>query len=179
MSETTGAKEPVEGFEAEVFRTLDRYFEARRREVEHSKERSGPAFKAYEEARRQLMEAQRELDEIKYRTAKLKEEGVWITAGSGEASELKEEVAELQEQLGELQEELGELADAEQSALRRKREAEEVLRRAEPDFSGDFAEVSSRLAAAALAKAEEIDAFKERVDQRFAEGRNSVLQLAI
>jgi hypothetical protein len=78
-----------------------------------------------------------------------------------------------------LQEELGELADAEQSALRRKREAEEMLRRVEPDFSGDFAEASSRLAAAALAKAEEIDAFKGRVDQRFAEGRNSVLQLAI
>jgi hypothetical protein len=30
-----------------------------------------------------------------------------------------------------------------------------------------------------LAKAEEIDAFKDRVDQRFAEGRTSVLRLAI
>jgi hypothetical protein len=30
-----------------------------------------------------------------------------------------------------------------------------------------------------LAKVEEIDAFKDRVDQRFAEGRTSVLRLAI
>ncbi len=179
MSETTGAKDPAEEFEAEVFRALDRYFEVRRREVEDSKERSGPAFKAYEEARRQLMQAQRELEEIHYRTAKLKEEGVGVTVGSSEASELKEEVAELQEELGELQDELAELADAEQSALRRKREAEERLRRVEPDFSGDFAEASSRFAAAALAKAEQIDAFKGRVDQRFAEGRNSVLERGI
>lgn len=179
MSETTGAKDPVEEFEAEVFRALDRYFEARRREVEDSKERSGPAFKAYEEARRQLMQAERELDEIQYRTAKLKGEGVGVTVGSSEASELKEEVAELQEELGELQEELAELAEAEQSALLRKREAKEMLRRAELDFGGDLAEASSGLAGAALAKAEEIDAFKERVDWCFAEGRNSVLEVAI
>ncbi len=33
MSETTGAKDPIENLEADVFRALDRYFEARLREV--------------------------------------------------------------------------------------------------------------------------------------------------
>jgi chromosome segregation ATPase len=178
MSETTGAKGPVEEFDAEVFRALDRYFEARRREVEDSKERSGPAFKAYEQARRQLMKAERELEEIQYRTAELKGEAVEAAVGSSEPSELKEEIADLQEELGELQEELGELAEAEQGALGRKREAEERLRRAEQEFGGDLAEATSGRAAAALAKVEEIDAFKGRVDQRFAEGRTSVLEVA-
>ncbi len=171
MSETTGAKGAAQEFEAEVFRALDRYFEARRREVEDSKERGGPAFKAYEEARQQLMKAERELDEIHYRTAELKGGFAGSTMGSSEASELKEEVAELQE-------ELAQLAEAEQSALGRKREAQEMLRRAEQDFGGNLAEASSGLAGAALAKVEEIDAFKERVDQRFAEGRTSVLEVA-
>ena len=180
MSESTGAKSPVEELEAEVFRALDRYFAAQRREVEESKERSGPAFKAYEQARRQLINAERELEEIQYRTAELKGEAMGVAVGSSsEASELKEEVAELQEELGELQEELGELAEAEQSALKRKREAEERLRWAEGDFGGDLAEATSGLAAAALAKGEEIDAFKGRVDQRFVEGRTSVLEVAI
>jgi chromosome segregation ATPase len=178
MSESTSAKGPVEEVEAEVFRVLDRYFAAQRREVEDSKERSGPAFKAYEQARRQLIKAERELEEIQYRTAELKGEAMGVAVGSSEPSELKEEVAELQEELGELQEELGELAEAEQSALRRKREAEERLRRAEEDFGGDLAEATSGLAAAALAKGEEIDAFKGRVDQRFVEGRTSVLEVA-
>jgi chromosome segregation ATPase len=178
MSDTIGAKSPVEEFEAEFFRTLDRYFEARRREVQDSKEMSGPAFKAYEEARRQLMNADRELEEIQYRTAELKGEAVEATVGSSEASELKEEVAELQEEFERLQEELGLLAEAEQSASGRRREAEEKLRRAEQDFDGDLAEATSGLAAAALAKAEEIDAFKGRVDQRFAQERTSVLEVA-
>jgi chromosome segregation ATPase len=178
MSQTIGAEGPAEEFEAEVFRALDRYFEARRREVQDSKERSGPAFKAYEEARRQLMDADRELEEIQYRTAELKGEAIGATVGSSEASELKEEVAELQEELEGLQEELAQLAEAEQSALGRRKEAEEKLRRAEQDFDGDLAEATSGLAAAALAKAEEIDAFKGRVDQRFAQGRTSVLEAA-
>jgi predicted nucleic acid-binding Zn-ribbon protein len=178
MSEATSAKGPVEELEAEVFRALDRYFAAQRREVEDSKERSGPAFKAYEQARRQLIKAERELEEIQYRTAELKGEAMGVAVGSSEASELKEEVAELQKELGELQEELGELAEAEQSALGRKREAEERLRWAEEDFGGDLAVATSGLAAAALAKGEEIDAFKGRVDQRFAEGRTSVLEVA-
>ena len=178
MSETTGANGSVEKFEAEVFRALDRYFEARRREVEDSKERGGPALKAYEEARQQLMKAERELDEIHYRTAEVKGGFAGSTMGSSEPSELKEEVAELQEELGEVQEELGELAEAEQSALWRKREAKEGLRRAEQDFGGDLAEATSGLAAAALAKVEEIDAFKGRVDQRFAEVTTSILEVA-
>ena len=33
MSETTGAKDPIENLEADVFRALDRYFDARLREV--------------------------------------------------------------------------------------------------------------------------------------------------
>jgi len=171
MSETTGAKGAAQEFEAEVFRALDRYFEARRREVEDSKERGGPAFKAYEQARQQLMQAERELEEIQYRAAELKGEVVVSAMGSSEASELKEEVAELQA-------EFGELAKAEQSALGRKREAQEMLRRAEQDFGGDVAEASSGLAGAALAKAKEIDAFKGQVDQRFAEGTTSVLEVA-
>ena len=61
MSETTGAKDPVEEFEAEVFRALDRYFEVRRREVEESIKRAGTEFKNFEEARRKLMQAQHEL----------------------------------------------------------------------------------------------------------------------
>jgi predicted nucleic acid-binding Zn-ribbon protein len=178
MSETTGAKGPVEEFEAEVFRALDRYFEARRREVEDARERGGPAFRAYEQARQQLMQSERELEEIQYRAAELKGEVVESAMGSSEASDLIEEVGELQEELGELQVELGELAKAEQSALGRKREAQERLRRAEQDFGEDLAEASSGLAGAALAKAEEIDAFKGRVDQRFAEGRTSVLEVA-
>ena len=178
MSETTGAKGPVEEFEAEVFRALDRYFEARCREVEDCKERSGPAFKAYEQARRQLMNADRELEDIQYRTVKLKGEAMGATVGSSDASELKVEVAELQEELGELQARLDELAEAEQSALGRRREAEEKLRRAEQDYGGDLAEATSGFAAAALTKAGEMDAFKGRVDQRFAEGRTSVLEVA-
>ena len=76
--------------------------------------------------------------------------------------------------------ELSELAEAEQSALERKRDAEERLRSlTELDIGEHLAEASNGLAAIALAKAEEIDALKDRVDQRFAEGRTSVLRLAI
>ena len=93
------------------------------------------------------------------------------------------EVAELEEGVSgvsELETELSELADGEQSALGRKREAEERLRSlTELDIREHLAEASSGLAAIALAKAEEIDALKNRVDQRFAEARTSVLRLAI
>ena len=76
--------------------------------------------------------------------------------------------------------EISELAVAEQSALGRKRETEERLRRLTgQDIGEHLAEASSGLAAFALAKAAEIDALKNRVDQRFAEGRTSVLRLAI
>ena len=93
---------------------------------------------------------------------------------SSEASELEEGVSELESA------EFSELAEAEQSALGRKREAEERLRSLTgQDIGEHLAEASNGLAAVALAKAEEIDALKNRVDQRFAEGRTSVLRLAI
>jgi hypothetical protein len=83
--------------------------------------------------------------------------------------------------VSELETELSELAELEQSALGRKREAEQRLRSmtGQDDIGEHLAEASSGLAAVALAKVEEIDALKDRVDQRFAEGRTSVLRLAI
>ena len=90
------------------------------------------------------------------------------------------EASELEEGVSELETELSELAEAEQSALGRKREAEERLRSlTELDIGEHLAEASSGLAAIALAKVEEIDALKNRVDQRFAEGRTSVLRIPI
>jgi hypothetical protein len=172
MSDTPHAKKPAEDFEAEVFRALDRYFEARRREVEDTKERGGHGFKNYEEARRQLVQAAQELEEIQYRTAELKGEALNTVVESTEVSELEEGVSELHQ-------ELGELAEAEQSALERKREAEERLQRTKQDLGEDLvAEATSALAAVALAIAEEIDAFERRVEQRFVEGRASVLEAA-
>jgi chromosome segregation ATPase len=173
MSEPTGAESPIVEFETELFRSLDRYFEVRRREVEESIKRAGTEFKNFEEARRQLVDAEMELEQIRERTAELKGEALNTIVESSEASELEEGVSELET-------ELSELAEAEQSALGRKREAEETLRSLTgQDIGKHLAEASSGLAAFALAKTEEIDAFKERVDQRFAEGRTSVLRLAI
>jgi chromosome segregation ATPase len=173
MSEPTGAKGPVEEFEAEIFRTLDRYFEARLREVKDSKESAGPAFKAYEEARGQLAQAEQELAQIQYRMAELKQQTLNTVVESHEVSELEEGVSELQE-------ELGELTEAEQSALEHKREAEETLWRVRQDVGDEnLAEATNVFTAVALAKAEEIDAFKGRLDQRFAERRTSVLEVAI
>jgi hypothetical protein len=174
MSEPTGAEGPIEELEIELFRSLERYFEVRRREVEESIERVGTEFKNFQEARRQLMEAEQELEQIQQRTAELKGEALNAIFESSEASELEEGVSELETA------ELSELAEAEHSALGRKREAEERLRSLSgQDIGEHLAEASSGLAAFALAKAEEIDALKERVDQRFAEGRTSVLRLAI
>ena len=175
MSEPTGAEGPIEEFETELFRSLDRYFELRRREVEESIKRVGTEFKNFQEARRQLVEAEMELEQIQQRTAQLKGEALNAIVESSEASELEEGVSELETELSELA-----LAEAEQSALGRKREAEERLRSLTgQDIAEQLAEASSGLAAVALAKVEEIDAFKDRVDQRFAEGRTSVLRLAI
>jgi predicted RNase H-like nuclease (RuvC/YqgF family) len=174
MSEPTGAEGPIEEFETELFRSLDRYFEVRRREVEESIERAGTEFKNFQEARRQLMEAEKELEQIQQRTAELKGEALNAIVESSEVAELEEGVSELETEL------ISELAEAEQSALGRKREAEERLRSLTgQDIGEHLAEASSGLAAVALAKAEEIDALKNRVDQRFAEGRTSVLRLAI
>jgi chromosome segregation ATPase len=173
MSEPTRAEGTIERLETELFRALDRYFEVRRREVEESIERAGTEFKNFNEARRQLVEAEQELEQIRQRTAELKGEAVNAIVGTSEASELEEGVSELEP-------ELGELAEAEQSALGRKKDAEERLRRLTgQDIGEHLAEASSGVAAIALAKAEEIDALKDRVDQRFAEGRTSVLRLAI
>jgi chromosome segregation ATPase len=176
MSEPTSAEGPIEEFETELFRSLDRYFEIRRREVEQSIERAGTEFKNFEEARRQLVEAENELEQIQQRTAELKGEALNAIVESSETSELEEGVSGV----SELETELSELTEAEQSALERKREAEERLRSlTELDIGEHLAEASSGLAAIALAKVEEIDALKDRVDQRFAEGRTSVLRLAI
>ena len=176
MSESTGAEGPIEEFETELFRSLDRYFEVRRREVEQSIERAGTEFKNFQEARRQLVEAEQELEQIQQRTEELKGEALNAIVQSSEASELEERVSGV----SELETELSELAEAEQSALGRKREAEESLRSLTgQDIGEHLAEASTGLAAIALAKAEEIDAFKDRVNQRFAEGKTSVLRLAI
>jgi chromosome segregation ATPase len=176
MSEPTSAEGPIEEFETELFRSLDRYFEIRRREVEESIERAGTEFKNFEEAQRQLVEAENELEQIQQRTAELKGEALNAIVESSETSELEEGVSGV----SELETELSELTEAEQSALERKREAEERLRSlTELDIGEHLAEASSGLAAIALAKVEEIDALKDRVDQRFAEGRTSVLRLAI
>ena len=176
MSEPTGTEGPIEEVETELFRALDRYFEVRRREVEQSIERVGTEFKNFQEARGQLMEAEKELEQIQQRTEELKGEALNAIVESSETSELEEGVSGV----SELETELSELAEAEQSALERKRDAEERLRSlTELDIGEHLAEASNGLAAIALAKAEEIDALKDRVDQRFAEGRTSVLRLAI
>src|ERR671910_2571511 len=173
MSEPTGAEGPIEELETELFRSLERYFEVRRREVEQSIERARTEFKNFEGARRQLVEAEKELEQIQQRTAELKGEALDAIVESSEASELEEGVSELET-------ELSELALAEQSALGRKREAEERLRSLTgQDIGEHLAEASTGLAAVALAKVEEIDALKNRVDQRFVEGRTSVLRIPI
>ena len=168
MSETTGANGPIEDFEADVFRALDRYFETRIREVAGNPKRVGPAVEAYEEARRQLAEAEEELERIRRRTEELKASAVDAVVGSSEASELGEEISDLQE-------EVRDLTQAEKTAQRRKEDAEETLRRVEVDFEGDLGLAADGVAALALSKVEEIDAFKARLDQRFEEGRKSVL----
>jgi predicted dithiol-disulfide oxidoreductase (DUF899 family) len=173
MSEPTGAEGPIEELETELFRSLERYFEVRRREVEESIERAGTDFNNFQHARRQLVEAEKELEQIQQRTAELKGEALNAIVESSEASELEEGVSDLET-------ELSELAVAEQNVLGRKREAEERLRSLTgQDIGEHIAEASNALAAVALAKVEEIDAFKEQVDQRFADGRTSVLRLAI
>ena len=171
MSEPTGAEGPIE--EIEIFRALDRYFEVRRRELEENIERAGTEYKNLQEARRQLMEAEQELEQIQNRTAELKGVAMNTLVEGSEATELEEGMSGLEK-------ELAELAELEQSALGRMKDAEERLRSLTgQDLGEHLAEASSGLAAVAMAKVEEIDAFKDRVDQRFAEGRTSVLRLAI
>ncbi len=174
MSEKTGGERSIEEIEDEILEALDHYFELRRGEVEGRKESAGgggSGFGEYEEARRKLAEVEQELEEIRHRTAELKAEALGAVMGSEEASELEEEVSELHE-------ELSELTDAERAALERKKEAEERLRRSERAFEGDLGETADEVAAFALRKADEMDAFKGRLDERFAEGRTSVLGAA-
>ena len=171
MSETTGAKDPIENLEADVFRALDRYFEARLREVASNPKGVGGAVEIYEAARRQLAEAEEELEGIRHRTEELKASTMDAVVGSSDAAELGEEISEVQE-------ELRDLTQAEESAQRRKEDAEETLRRAEVDFEGDLGLAADEVAALALRKVEEIDAFKARLDRRFAEGRMSILGAA-
>ncbi len=171
MSETTGAKDPIENLEADVFRALDRYFEARLREIASNPKGVGSAIETYEEARRQLAEAEEELEGIRHRTEELKASTMEAVVGSSDAGELGEEISEVQE-------ELRDLTQAEKSAQRRKEDAEETLRRVGVDFEGDLGLAADEVAALALSKVEEIDAFKARLDQRFAEGRTSILGAA-
>jgi hypothetical protein len=169
MSEKTGGERSIEELEDTILMTLDHYFDLRRSEVEESKERAG--FGEYEEARRTLAEAEQELEELHGRTEELKAEPLGTVMGGEEASELEDGVSELQEVISEL-------ADAERTALERKKEAEERLWRLEQSFDGDLGETANDVAAFALRKADEIDAFKGRLDQRFAEGRTAVLGAA-
>jgi hypothetical protein len=147
------------------------FFESRRREVEQHKKRAGAGFEAYEESRRQLVEAEEELVGLRRRTVGLQAEAVDTIVGGGEVSELAEGVSGLQH-------EIHHLVEAEKDARKRKEEAEESLRRAELDYGGELGETADRVAAFALQQVEEIDGFKGRLDQRFAEGRTSVLGAA-
>ena len=61
MSEPAGTEGPIEEFELEIFRALDRYFEVRRSEVEESIERAGTEFNNFQEARRSSWRLNRSL----------------------------------------------------------------------------------------------------------------------
>ncbi len=90
MRETTGSERTVEELEAAVLGILDLYFEARLREVAQIPRKVGPAVEAYEEARRQLAEAEEKLQAIRRRTQELKASTVDATVGDSGASELQE-----------------------------------------------------------------------------------------
>ena len=178
MYEKTGGERSVEELEAAVLGALDLYFEARRREVEERKGRAGPAFEAYDEARRQLAETEEELEGIRRRTDELKAGAVDAVVGGNEPSELQKDISELQKDISELREEVRDLAEAEKTSRKRRELAEERLRRAELNFKGDLGLSADRVAAFALHKVEEIDAFKAQLDRSFKEGRTSVLGAA-
>ncbi len=171
MHEPLSGERSVEELEAVILRAIESYFEARRREVEGSKATAGPAFEAYEQTRQHLANVEGELEAIRHRTDELRAATVDAASGDSEASELQKEVSELHV-------EIQDLAEAEMSALKRKEEAEETLRLAKLRFEGDLGLAGEGVAAVALRKAEEIDNFKERLDQHFAKGRTSVLETA-
>ena len=178
MYESTGGERSVEELEAAVLSALNLYFEAQLREIRAIPKSVGPAVEAYEEARRQLAEAEEELETIRHRTEELKAGTVDAVVGGSEPPELGEEISELGKEISELQQEVRDLTQAEKTAQRRKEDAEETLRRVELEFEGDLGLAADEVAALALSKVEEIDAFKARLDQRFAEGRTSVLGAA-
>ncbi len=178
MYETTGGERSVEELEAAVLSALNLYFEAQLREIRENPRSVGPAVEAYEEARRQLAEAEEELETIRHRTEELKVGTVDAVVGGSEPPELGKEISELGKEISELQQEVRDLTQAEKTAQRRKEDAEETLRRVELEFEGDLGLAADEVAALALSKVEEIDAFKARLDQRFAEGRTSVLGAA-
>lgn len=171
MHETTGGERSVEELEAAVLGILDLYFEARLREVAQAPRKVGPAVEAYEEARRRLAEAEAELETLRRRTQEIEASTVGVAVGNSGASDLRK-------QLEELQEEVQDLAEAEEAAEGRKEGAKEALRQTEVDFEGDIGLAADEVAAIALSKVEEIDAFKARLDGRFAEGRTFVLGAA-
>ena len=175
MRETTGGKRSIGELEDSVLGALELYFEAILTEVSGAPRRLGPAVESYEEARRELAEAEGELEGIRLRTKELNASTVDALAQGNDASEL----GELGNEISELQGKVRDLIEEEKTAQRRKEVAEEALRRAELDFEGDLGLSADRVAALALSKAEEIDAFKARVDRRFAEGRTSVLEAAV
>ncbi|HEV2093173.1 MAG TPA: hypothetical protein VGR18_08415 [Rubrobacter sp.] len=172
MHETTGGERSVEELEAAVLGSLDLYFEARLREVARAPRKVGPAVEAYEEARRRLAEAEEDLEALRRRTQEIKASTVDAAVGDSGASELGKQISELQKEVRDLEE-------AEKAAEERKEEANEALRRAEVDFEGDLGLVADEVATIMLSKVEEIDAFKSRLDGRFAEGRASVLGAAV
>ena len=90
MSSPPVPRVPSRSSRLEIFRALDRYFEVRRSEVEESIERAGTEFNKFQEARRQLMEAEQELEQIRHRTADLKGEALNNIVEGSEASELEE-----------------------------------------------------------------------------------------
>ncbi len=90
MNETTGGERSIAELEAAVLGALDLYFEARLREVAGSPRRVGSAVEAYEEARRQLAEAEELLEGIRHRTEELKAGAVDAVVVGSEASELGE-----------------------------------------------------------------------------------------
>jgi len=170
MSETTSARShPIEELEATILETLEPYFEAYRQEVQESKGRVGAGFPKYEQARQQLAKAETELEQIRQRTEEIRAEALNAVVEGEEASELEKEVSELQA-------EVRDLAEVEKAAQQRKEDAEELLRRTELEFKGHLGEAADTVAAFALQKVEEIDAFKSRLEQRFLEGRTSVIK---
>lgn len=171
MHEETGDKRSVDELEAAVLGNLDLYFEARLSEIAQVPRVVGPAVEAFEEGRRRLAEAEEELEALRRRTQEIKASTVDAAAEDSGPSELGEQISELQE-------EVRDLTEAEKAAQGRKKEAQETLRRAELNFEGDPALAADEAASIALSKVEEIDAFKARLDRRFAEGRTSVLRAA-